>query len=335
MSPSASEADIRAAVATALGRPVETLTPVRGGRNSQMFRATAGGVAYAVKRYPPQSAEHPDRLATEYTALAFLRAAGIDSVPAPVARDAERRLGVYEWIEGRALKADERPLDALAAFFLRLQDLRSTPAAAEIGNASAACLSEADTIAWLRRRRARLRAVESGSAALRGFLARFDQVAGALDAGRRAEPLAPRLRCLSASDFGFHNALVGADGRLRLVDFEYFGWDDPVKAVADVMLHPGMSLSEAEATRYCGAVSAFCAAEDPDFAARFARLFPIYGLIWCMIVLNAFLGDYAAHRRATGFDVASPESLDRQLAIAESLLARVTKRRALEQVHAS
>ena len=36
-------------------------------------------------------------------------------------------------------------------------------------------------------------------------------------------------RCLSPSDFGFHNALLEATGKLRFVDFEYAGWDDPAK----------------------------------------------------------------------------------------------------------
>ena len=62
-------------------------------------------------------------------------------------------------------------------------------------------------------------------------------------------PTPPR-RSLSPSDFGFHNALLEADGRLTFVDFEYFGWDDPVKIVADVMLHPGMGLSADHGRRF-------------------------------------------------------------------------------------
>ena len=48
-----------------------------------------------------------------------------------------------------------------------------------------------------------------------------------------------RLRVLSPSDFGFHNALRRPDGTIVFVDFEYFGWDDPAKMMADAMLHPG------------------------------------------------------------------------------------------------
>ena len=54
-------------------------------------------------------------------------------------------------------------------------------------------------------------------------------------------------RALSPSDFGLHNALRGQDGQLRFVDFEYFGWDDPVKLVSDSGDPSGSDLAEASA----------------------------------------------------------------------------------------
>ena len=49
-------------------------------------------------------------------------------------------------------------------------------------------------------------------------------------------------RCLSPSDFGFHNAICDVNGVYHFVDFEYFGWDDPAKMICDFILHPGMDL---------------------------------------------------------------------------------------------
>src|SRR5262249_2973278 len=54
----------------------------------------------------------------------------------------------------------------------------------------------------------------------------------ALGIGPEAE-LPPADRRLSPSDFGFHNALRTESGRLRFLDFEYAGWDDLAKTVAD------------------------------------------------------------------------------------------------------
>ena len=62
-------------------------------------------------------------------------------------------------------------------------------------------------------------------------------VAAACRDSRPETELAPQHRCLSPSDFGFHNALLrgrpGVPGARDWVflDFEYFGWDDPAKTV--------------------------------------------------------------------------------------------------------
>jgi len=104
---------------------------------------------------------------------------------------------------------------------------------------------------------------------------------------------------LSPSDFGFHNAIRGVDGRLTFVDFEYFGWDDPAKLVNDFLLHPGMRLSADCYERFrTGALEIY--GEKGAFATRLALVYPLYGLRWCMILLNEFLPERWEARRRTG-----------------------------------
>ena len=45
-------------------------------------------------------------------------------------------------------------------------------------------------------------------------------------------------KSLSPSDFGFHNMLIDKNGRLRFIDFEYAGWDDPAKIICDFFCQP-------------------------------------------------------------------------------------------------
>ena len=49
---------------------------------------------------------------------------------------------------------------------------------------------------------------------------------------------------LSPSDFGFHNSLRSQNENLIFHDFEYFGWDDPVKLISDFSHHAAMNLSD-------------------------------------------------------------------------------------------
>ena len=57
------------------------------------------------------------------------------------------------------------------------------------------------------------------------------------------EILAVDKRCLSPSDFGFHNSILDDNGRYYFLDFEYSGWDDPAKMVSDFFLQPAVSVS--------------------------------------------------------------------------------------------
>ena len=56
-------------------------------------------------------------------------------------------------------------------------------------------------------------------------------------------PLDQQDRCLSPSDFGFHNALAQGE-TVRFIDFEYAGWDDPAKTVCDFFHHPGVPVPD-------------------------------------------------------------------------------------------
>jgi hypothetical protein len=104
--------------------------------------------------------------------------------------------------------------------------------------------------------------------------------------------LEPDRRALSPSDFGFHNAIRRPDGALAFVDFEYFGWDDPAKTVVDFLLHPGMTISQPLKQRFADRfVDAF--AFVPELAARARLVYPMFGLKWCVILLNDFLPDRA------------------------------------------
>ena len=98
---------------------------------------------------------------------------------------------------------------------------------------------------------------------------------------------------------GFHNTVRRRSGELVFLDFEYFGWDDPVKLVADFMLHPGMSLGARHRQKFHdGAVLALNV--DSKFQDRLNILYPLYALRWVMIILNEFLPERWSRRLHAG-----------------------------------
>jgi Ser/Thr protein kinase RdoA (MazF antagonist) len=292
------------ALAEALvGGPVTALAPVRGGGNNRVFRVEAGGGTYALKFYPPQSADRRDRLGQEWQALTFLRHHGIAAVPLPLACDAASHAALYEWIEGAPPTDRAAAIAAMAAFFARVQDLR--PAGGGIGFGSTPVLCPAQAVEQFEDRLEAL-AEAPGDVA--------DHLDAVRDAAARAAlraraglgdafhlPLERSAQVLSPSDFGLHNMLVEPGGRIRFLDFEYFGWDGPDKAVADMGRHPGSAFSPAERAHLRRLL-----VKDAAFDRRLALTEPLFGLIWCLILLNEFRPDRRVRR---GLAVGSPEAL--------------------------
>jgi hypothetical protein len=137
---------------------------------------------------------------------------------------------------------------------------------------------------------------------------------------RRASALAPpagrspgdRLQdsgqTLSPSDYGFHNALRRRDGTLVFLDFEYFGWDDPAKMLSDFLLHPAVSLSAGLRRRFVRRALATLASDETT-ERRWRAVYPIWGLKWCLILLNVFTSE---HLRRRQFAASDPGEVERR-----------------------
>ena len=76
-----------------------------------------------------------------------------------------------------------------------------------------------------------------------------------------------------------------------MLDFEYFGWDDPAKTLCDFWLHPSeaMQFSHALKKRFQEKFLETITPLHPTLKERFLLLFPLYGIKWCLILLNEFI----------------------------------------------
>lgn len=298
-----------------LGRPVKSLSPLGGGRNSRVYRLETDRGPLVLKQYFRHKVDPRDRLGAEYVGFAFARANGLTDVPVPLARDDDRDLAVYQFIPG--LPADRTPgpdeLDQALDFLIGLKGLIDAAGAAELPVASEACFSLPDLAANLTGRFNRLagltltgdeydqlnRLLSEEIEPLQTVLIEQART-GLIAAGVDPEADLDRAdRTLSPSDFGFHNAIMQADGRLAFLDFEYFGWDDPAKTVSDLLLHPAMDLTDDQKRII---VRRLVPALDRSgrLKGRLQLFFPLYGLKWVFILLNEFVPADAARRKFAG-----------------------------------
>jgi len=314
---------LRDIAASLAGVPVGEIEPVARGGNNRVFRVTAAdGTTYALKLYPRLDDDPRDRLGHEFEGLAFLVAAGIGFIPSPVRRDQAKGAALYTWLEGEPVSSyGPTDIESMAGFMRTLHGLRGAPGATALAPAVEAVFSDADLLAQIERRLERLDAVADGAPGLVPFLV---ALRGEFER-RRIDPGPPfpaGERTLSPSDLGFHNAVRLRDGRLGFVDFEYFGWDDPVKLTCDVLWHPGHALRAPESLQFRRLATEIYRA-DGAFEARLIRHFPLYGLRWALIVLNEFLPLAWKRRQLAGRTGDRREIEERQLAKAWDLLASV------------
>lgn len=324
------EADPALAMATGVASallcsPIDEIALVPGsGRNSRIYRVRCGGESFALKHYPSRRQDPRDRLRVEVDALDLMTRHGITIVPRAVASDPERGYALLEWIDGEPTgAATHEDIDAATRFLAAVHSLRDVEAARAQPPAAEACLSGAEIVAQIERRLARLAAVAAREPALDDFIAdEIHPLLGAIATWAEAEyaarglgfatPIARTDRTLCPSDFGFHNALRTPSGRLVFIDFDYFGWDDPVKLCSDFLLHPGMRLTDACKRRFVAAIGAVYGA-DAALRDRLRLLFPLFALRWCTILLNEFLPERWAHRLHAGVQSDWAAAKQRQL----------------------
>ena len=293
-----------------VGGRIDRVERVGGGRNSRVFRVESAGRVFALKQYPHSKDDPRDRLGTEVGALTLMERHGFRTVPRLLAHDRDVYTALLQWIDGAPVTVvTSRDIDSAAAFLQALHALSPNSGVPEGRLASEACLSVAEIERQIRARLARLEKL-GDEAGLQRFLA--ETVHPALDrrlADAQAEMrsagldfgaiLPQKKRSLVPSDFGFHNALRRPDRSLAFIDFEYFGWDDPAKLVADVLLHPGTPVGEAERARFRRAALAIYG-EDRTFAARLAAVLPLFAIRWVLILCNEFIPERWQQRVAAG-----------------------------------
>ncbi len=339
--PSLDDDALRQRAAALLGHEVRSLEPVRGGGNNQTYRAECkDGTAFAFKVYGQREEVPRDRMGAEVGGLRFLERYNVSAVPCVIAHDAKAGYAAFDWVDGCAVQSPAtKDIDAALRFMAELQALTSVDGTERLPLASAATLSGEAVVAQIKSRFSKFDAIDTDDqlgAQARHFL---DDEFGLLRDGavinarlRFAEAglefgaeLARSKWALSPSDFGFHNALRRNDGRIVFVDFEYFGWDDPAKMVSDFLLHPGMTLSAAQRQRFYDGARLVFDAQDAKFHTRFAALYPLYGLCWCLIMLNEFLPENWARRSAAAGGLNAVEVRTAQLEKARRMLSTVNE----------
>jgi hypothetical protein len=321
-------ADAASAILKTLGRSVAAAQAVKSSGNNRLIKAVLeDGSSVLVKRYLVDARDGRPRARTEFEGLSLLWKSGVRDIPKPLALDPEGKFGIYSWLEGAPLKG-KKPTDTqlrqAALFLKRLSRIRSGFKADAADSRS----KLSDYAAHIQRRLSRVR---TGALALgdKRALALVEKLvvpkaAAVIErlkqkAGTSYEKAQPRSdRWLSPSDFGFHNAVLAKDGRVKFLDFEYFGWDDPAKLVNDTAEHAAMSLSARQRAIFMKALGI-----PRKLGERLELTREPIALEWVLIILNVLSPEVLARRKFSNPTLDTKRLIKARLAEARKRLNRI------------
>jgi hypothetical protein len=293
------------------------LTPLQGGRNNRVFHALGPSGNVLVKQYFFSPADTRDRLTSEFLMLSFLRELGVKNIPKPLLSDVQTHTGIYQFIQGSHVDANAisgTDVILLTELLNQMHQLRKTPKAQNLPLASDACFTFKDYVNKIKTRFALFSNLEpidpiatKTSAYINdNLLPFFRKIVSQVESNESIYTyiLNPSLRTLSPSDHGFHNAIRNSDGMLYFIDFEYAGWDDPVKMVCDALLQPDKPVPERFHSLFLKNVKQVM---DPveHFINRIEYVYPLLGIKWCLIMLNEFLPSSQSRRKFAGKNTGS------------------------------
>lgn len=308
-SDNAFEKDVKEAVKGLLKKQGQvgpmSVTAMLGGGNARGYRLQFGKEQYFLKLYFQHPDDHRERLETEFRFCEFLWENGISRGPKPLGMDRDLQFGLYEFIEGRKLQPgqiDDNAIRQLSEFMKDLSMCCHSESVCNLNNASEAFFSIEGHIRCVETRLTSLLEMEVNNLVSEKacefvhttlYPTWMDLKNSILTGAEKANldcsrVLTPSERCISPSDFGFHNAILQDDSRLRFIDFEYAGWDDPVKMLCDIFCQPAVPVPKRHFHLVYDALrTAYKLGRD--FTERVKLLYPLFSIKWCCILLNPFL----------------------------------------------
>jgi hypothetical protein len=286
------------------------MEPVAGGTNNSVFRleGARGRALLKISRSKPDDPR--DRFGAEKDFYDLLEKLALHGAPRRYAFHESLGAALYEWIEGSPV-AGELGKEALGQAIDFLAAVQQGGKNGGERKASEACFSWAEHEKLIERR---LEALGNQPAEIAVFVQSqlrpfWSETKAKLEHAKAADfASVVGRRILSPGDFGFHNALRGEDGKIVFFDFEYSGWDDPAKTVADIFLQPERPVEWEHWDAFCAELLVR-ASLDRGFPERATALLPLFGVKWACILLGSL------SKRSGGAVHTDPAQLDKCLRV--------------------
>ena len=274
----------------------QAILKLKGGINNRVYRCGSGANAYVIKSYQESTQGERDRMQAEVEFLRYAGETAKEFVPQLIEVDWRRRCVVLEHIPGQSYRDGCEPTKAdieAACEFAR--QINSEPEKAKqfiTVNAAEGYKRVTEHIANVSERLKNMSVshlpssyrepakalVENAKSKLNNIT---DKTIRLIQRGELNDSINRDHLCVSPSDFGFHNAIRNKNG-IKFFDFEFAGWDDPAKLIADFILQPRVQVRVSPSQL----IKIFRPESAKEIYERHTALGPILQIKWGAIILS-------------------------------------------------
>lgn len=267
---------------------------IPGGRNSKLVKVKNYYGSWVIKSYPSINGDHKNRLCKEVRFLKYLEVKGIGCVPRVLGYDISLGVALYTFMDGQKLsQIKNNHLDQAINFIRKINESKFSLRSLLLPRATGACFCIQDYIRDLDKRLISLGDAVKTTPSLFEINDFFKAHINKEWAFVKEEILSKISndinirysdRIISPSDFGYHNAIEDY-GELKFFDFEYAGWDDPAKLIADFICQPDFPISKDHEHYFLNEICKMLPLGD-KILERVNIVLPLCRLKWISIVLG-------------------------------------------------
>jgi hypothetical protein len=278
---------------------IKKIKKIKGQKNSQVFKVvTNKNKELLLKYYPDPKNDKVNRSENEFNSLKLIRNISTE-VPKSILLNTSLNFALYEFIKGKKInKIKSDDIYNILKFIRKIQKIKNTKNTL-IKNAKESCLSINDLIIQINNRYAKLLEVniKNKNIKLKKFLHEFNSVKDNIynliyknfSKKNILNKLPNHQQIIHPADFGFHNS-IKSNTKIYFIDFEYLGFDDPVKLICDFYWHPAMKLDKNISKLWLHeSLKVF---NYKNISVKLQFLLNAYGLRWSLIILNDFVNNY-------------------------------------------
>ena len=285
---------------------INQIKTVKSGKNSKIYKINTDKKKIILKSY---YGEKKLRIRKEFQFYKYLNQTNIDNVVTPIAFDFKNNLVALPYIVGNKIyKVQNKHIIQLSNFINKIN--RKNIYSRKIGLAVEGINNRKNHITICQNRINKLKLVDKKSVIKKELylflrekiIPTFKILKNKINDKKilyqSKYKLYKKDMIISPSDFGFHN-VIESKKKIFFFDFEYGGYDDPVKLICDFYCQPNQKVSIKQKEKFKKMIiKKYKNYKQLDYLI--SELLPIHHLKWCCIILNEFIPSKLSIRKHAG-----------------------------------